>query len=49
MTRAEYHAWSERQLAGRSGRFDGVVVTMAPGRVEHNDRKMLARLALRRF
>jgi Uma2 family endonuclease len=48
MTRAEYHAWSEQQLAGRFERIDGVVVAMAPERVEHNDRKMLAWLALRR-
>jgi Uma2 family endonuclease len=48
MTRAEYRAWSERQTGGRFERIDGVVVAMAPERVEHNDRKMLAWLALRR-
>jgi Uma2 family endonuclease len=48
MTRAEYRAWAERQPSGRFERIDGVVVAMAPERVEHNDRKMLAWLALRR-
>jgi Uma2 family endonuclease len=48
MTRAEYRAWSERQTVGRFERIDGVVVAMAPERVEHNDRKMRAWLALRR-
>lgn len=48
MTRAEYRAWSERQPRGRFERVGGVVVAMAPERVEHNDRKMLAWLALRR-
>jgi len=49
MTRAEYQAWSGQQPAGRFERVDGVVVAMAPERVEHNDRKMLAWLALRRW
>ncbi|HET7879740.1 MAG TPA: Uma2 family endonuclease [Acetobacteraceae bacterium] len=48
MTREEYRAWAERQPVGRFERIDGVVVAMAPERVEHNDRKMLAWLALRR-
>jgi hypothetical protein len=48
MTRAEYRAWAERQPRGRFERIDGVVVAMAPERVEHNRRKMLAWLALRR-
>ncbi len=48
MTRAEYRAWTEQQPAGRFERIDGVVVAMAPERVEHNDRKMLTWLALRR-
>lgn len=48
MTRSEYKAWSEQQPVGRFERIDGVVVAMAPERVEHNDRKMLAWLALRR-
>ena len=48
MTRPEYRAWAERQPAGRFERIDGVVVAMAPERVEHNDRKMLTWLALRR-
>jgi Uma2 family endonuclease len=48
MTRSEYQAWSAHQPAGRFERIDGVVVAMAPERVEHNDRKMLAWLALRR-
>jgi Uma2 family endonuclease len=48
MTRAEYQAWSEQQPLGRFERIDGVVVAMAPERVEHNDRKMLTWLALRR-
>src|SRR3974390_2147039 len=48
MTRAQYRAWAGRQAAGRFERIDGVVVAMAPERVEHNDRKMLAWLALRR-
>ena len=48
MTRAEYWAWTERQQHGRFERVDGVVVAMAPERVEHNDRKMAAWLALRR-
>jgi Uma2 family endonuclease len=48
MTRADYHAWSRQQRVGRFERIDGVVVARAPERVEHNDRKMLAWLALRR-
>jgi Uma2 family endonuclease len=48
MTRAQYRAWSESQSSGRFERIDGVVVAMAPERVEHNERKMLAWLALRR-
>jgi Uma2 family endonuclease len=48
MTRAEYRAWAERQPLGRFERIDGVVVAMAPERVEHNSRKMMAWLALRR-
>lgn len=48
MTRTEYRAWSERQPRGRFERIDGVVVPMALERVEHNDRKMLTWLALRR-
>lgn len=48
MTRTEYRAWAERQPSRRFERIDGVVVAMAPERVEHNDRKMLAWLALRR-
>jgi Uma2 family endonuclease len=48
MTRSEYRAWAEQQSSGRFERIDGVVVAMAPERVEHNDRKMLAWLALRR-
>ncbi len=48
MTRTEYRAWAERQPNGRFERIDGVVVAMAPERVEHNDRKMQIWLALRR-
>jgi Uma2 family endonuclease len=48
MTRAEYRAWAERQPSRRFERINGVVVAMSPERVEHNDRKMLAWLALRR-
>jgi Uma2 family endonuclease len=48
MTRSEYRVWAERQPTGRFERIDGVVVAMAPERVEHNDRKMLTWLALRR-
>jgi len=48
MTRTEYRGWSEQQSRGRFERIDGVVVAMAPERVEHNDRKMLAWLSLRR-
>jgi Uma2 family endonuclease len=48
MTRSEYRAWAERQPAGRFERIEGVVVAMVPERVEHNDRKMLTWLALRR-
>jgi Uma2 family endonuclease len=48
MTREEYRAWSQRQPVGRFERIGGVVVAMAPERVEHNDRKMRAWLALRR-
>ena len=48
MTREEYRAWVERQPVGSFERIDGVVVAIAPERVEHNDRKMLAWLALRR-
>ncbi len=47
MTRSEYRAWTERQSIGRFERIDGLVVAMAPEWVEHNDRKMLAWLALR--
>lgn len=47
MTRAQYRAWAGRQASGRFERIDGVVVAMAPERIEHNDRKMLAWLALR--
>jgi Uma2 family endonuclease len=47
MTRQEYRAWVARQPVGCFERIDGVVVAMAPERVEHNDRKMLAWLALR--
>jgi Uma2 family endonuclease len=48
MTRSEYLAWAKQQPAGRFERIDGVIVAMAPERVEHNDRKMLTWLALRR-
>ena len=48
MTRAEYRVWSQQQPVGQFERIDGVVVAMAPERVEHNDRKMRAWLALRR-
>lgn len=48
MTRAEYRGWAAQQPHGRFERIDGVVVAMAPERVEHNDRKMRAWLALRR-
>ncbi len=48
MTRVEYRAWVEQQPNGRFERIDGVVVAMAPERVEHNDRKMQTWLALRR-
>jgi Uma2 family endonuclease len=48
MTRAEYRAWAERQPSGRFERIDGVIVAMAPEREEHNRRKMLAWLVLRR-
>jgi len=47
MTRAEYRAWADQQLHGRFERIDGVVIAMAPERVEHNDRKMLVWLVLR--
>lgn len=47
MSRAEYRNWAAQQSTGRFERIDGVVVAMAPERVEHNDRKMLAWLALR--
>lgn len=46
MTRTEYRAWVEQQPRGRFERIDGVVVAMAPERVEHNDRKMQTWLAL---
>jgi Uma2 family endonuclease len=48
MTRSQYRVWAAQQPSGRYERIDGVVVAMAPERVEHNDRKMLAWLALRR-
>jgi Uma2 family endonuclease len=48
MTRPEYRAWAEQQPTGRFERIDGVVVAVAPERMEHNDRKMLTWLALRR-
>src|ERR1700761_7699596 len=53
MTREEYRAWAEQQLRGRFERINGVVVqrdgasAMAPERSAHNQRKMLAWLALR--
>jgi Uma2 family endonuclease len=48
MTRTEYRVWAEQQPYGRFERIDGVVVAMAPERVEHNDRKMQTWVALRR-
>lgn len=48
MNREEYRAWTARQTTGRFERVNGVVVAMAPERAGHNDRKMLAWLALRR-
>ncbi len=48
MTRAEYRAWAQLQPGGRFERIEGVVVAMAPERIEHNTRKMLTWLALRR-
>ena len=54
MTRAEYLAWVEAQPRGRYERIHGIVVerdgatAMAPERSAHNQRKMLAWLALRR-
>jgi Uma2 family endonuclease len=48
MSRGEYRAWATRQETGRFERVNGIVVAMAPERASHNDRKMLAWLALRR-
>jgi Uma2 family endonuclease len=48
MRREEYRAWAEQQPNGRFERIEGVVVAMAPERIEHNDRKMIAWLARRR-
>ncbi|MDB5404031.1 MAG: hypothetical protein QOD93_7037 [Acetobacteraceae bacterium] len=47
MTRDEYRTWAQQQPGGRFERVNGVVVAMAPERVGHNDRKMLAWMALR--
>jgi Uma2 family endonuclease len=47
MSREEYRAWAEQQPRGRFERMNGIVVAMAPERSRHNQRKMLAWLALR--
>jgi Uma2 family endonuclease len=47
MTRDEYRAWAEQQLAGRFERVNGVVVAMAPERAVHNLRKALVWQVLR--
>jgi Uma2 family endonuclease len=48
MGRDEYRTWAEQQTLGRYERVNGVVVAMAPERVNHNQRKALAWLTLRR-
>jgi Uma2 family endonuclease len=54
MSREAYRAWVEAQPRGRYERINGIVVerdgatAMAPERSAHNQRKMLAWLALRR-
>jgi Uma2 family endonuclease len=48
MSRDEYRIWAEQQTAGRYERVNGVVVAMAPERINHNQRKALACLTLRR-
>jgi Uma2 family endonuclease len=47
MSRDEYRRWAEQQPAGRFERIDGVVVTMAPERAGHAERKGMVWLALR--
>ncbi len=48
LSRAEYRRWAEAQPSGRSERIDGLVVAIAPERLNHADRKALVWLALRR-
>ena len=40
MGRGEYRTWAQQQPSGRFERVNGIVVAMAPERVEHNARKM---------
>ena len=48
MTREEFRRWAKTQPSGRFERIEGLVVAMAPERLNHADRKALAWLALRR-
>jgi Uma2 family endonuclease len=46
MSREEYRLWAEQQPKGRFERVDGVVVAMAPERINHARRKARVWLAL---
>ena len=47
MSRQDYRRWADEQPSGRFERIEGVVVTIAPERASHADRKALIWLALR--
>ncbi len=47
MSREQYRRWAEAQPRGRFERIDGMVVPMAPERLNHADRKALVWLSLR--
>ena len=46
MSREDYRAWAEQQVAGRFERVNGVVVAKAPERAKHNLRKFRIAQAL---
>ncbi len=48
LSREEFRRWADAQPSGRFERIEGMVVAMAPERLNHVDRKMLVWLALRR-
>ncbi len=47
MSRDDYRSRAQQQSGRRFERVSGIVVAMAPERVEHNERKMSAGLVLR--